>query len=32
MWFIYKKKDFIKTDGDDKIIIKFKFPWGLQQE
>jgi len=27
-----KKKDFIKTDGDDKVIISFKFPWGLKQE
>jgi len=26
------KKDFIKTVGDDKVIINFKFPWGLQQE
>ena len=26
------KKDSIKTDGDDKVIINFKFPWGLQQE
>lgn len=27
-----KKKDFIKTDSDDKVIINFKFPWGLKQE
>ena len=26
------KKDSIKTDGDDKVIINFIFPWGLQQE
>lgn len=32
MWFIWKKKDFIKTDSDDKVIINFKFPWGLKQE
>ena len=27
-----KKKDFIETVGDDKIIIKVKFPWGLEEE
>ena len=27
-----KKKDFIETVGDDKIIIKVNFPWGLEQE
>jgi len=27
-----QKKDSIKTDGDDKIIIKVQFTWGLEKE
>ena len=27
-----QKKDFIKTNGDDKIIIKVQFDWALEKE